>query len=58
MESAFNSNIPIIRFKHLCREYAIATYYTIGLALTISQNQEIPSYMFKKGTQSNKVTEY
>ena len=55
MEATVNNNIPIIRYKHLCGEYSTATSYAIWLALQIFQNQNIPSHLFKTGTQPKQI---
>lgn len=47
-ESLLNDDTTIIRFKHLCGEFATASAIGLWYACQVLQTKEIPSHMLKK----------
>ena len=56
VESFFNNNLSIARFKHLCGEYCTASSYACWLSMQIFQSGVVPRTLIKKkaGGQSCK----
>ncbi len=53
-ESLLNADTAVVRFKHLCGEYATASTIGLWYACQFLQNQEIPSHMLKKESSNKK----
>jgi len=49
-ESLLNKQIPIVRFKHLCGEYATASAIGLWYACEILKTQLIPKHMLKNNS--------
>ena len=55
-ESLLDTDISVIRFKHLCGEYATASAIGLWYACQVFQTQEVPLHMFKKGALKNEFS--
>jgi hypothetical protein len=49
-ESLLNEDAAVMRFKHLCGEYATAASIGLWYACQVLQAQDFPSHMLKKGS--------
>jgi Beta-ketoacyl synthase, N-terminal domain len=47
-ESLFDDGTAVVRYKHMCGEYATASAIGLWYACQILQSQEVPRQMFKK----------
>ncbi|MBK8609617.1 MAG: beta-ketoacyl synthase chain length factor [Chitinophagaceae bacterium] len=54
-ETLLNTDTTVLRFKHLCGEYATASAIGLWYACQILQTQEIPPHLFKKNQQKKRT---
>lgn len=55
VESIIGNNTPVVRFKHLCGEYASASSYATWLACQLFLHQSVPSHLLKKESSPDNI---